>query len=63
MKKQDDLSVGGSIAVTIVFAAMAIYTYQTDGGSLTWIPAAVAIAGVGMTIAAICPCQLFFVHL
>lgn len=52
MKKQDDLSVGGSIAVTIVFAAMAVYTYQTDGGSLTWIPAAIAIAGVGMTIAA-----------
>ena len=52
MKKQDDLSVGGSIAVTIVFAAMAIFTYQIDGGSLTWIPAAVAIVGVGMTIAA-----------
>ena len=40
MKRQDDLGVGGSIFMTVGFAAAAIFTYQTDpsGNPLAWIP-------------------------
>lgn len=30
MKRQNDLGVGSSIALTILFAVMAVFTYQTD---------------------------------
>ena len=30
MKRQDDLGVGGSIFMTVVFAAVAFFTYQID---------------------------------
>lgn len=54
MKRQDELGVGGSIFLTIAFAAMAIFTYQTDpdGNPLAWIPGAGAIVGIIMTIIA-----------
>ena len=40
MKRQDDLGVGGSIFMTVVFAAAAIFTYQTDpsGNPLAPVP-------------------------
>lgn len=54
MKRQDDLSVGGSIFMTVVFAAAAIFTYQTDpsGNTLAWIPCSGVIIGIIMTIIA-----------
>lgn len=54
MKRKDDLGVGGSIFFTVVFAAMAFFTYQSDlsESSLVWIPGAGAIFGVIMTIIA-----------
>ena len=54
MKRQDDLGVGGSIFMTVVFAAAAIFTYQTDpsGNPLAWIPGIGVIVGIIMTIIA-----------
>lgn len=54
MKRQDDLGVGGSIFMTVVFAAMAIFTYQTDPSEnpLAWIPGIGVIVGIIMTIIA-----------
>lgn len=54
MKRQDDLGVGGSIVLTILFAGMAVFTYQTDpsGNPLAWIPGIGAVVGVIMTIIA-----------
>ncbi len=56
MKRQDELGVGGSIILTIVFAVMAVFTYQTDssgeGNPLAWIPGVGVIAGIIMTIIA-----------
>ena len=56
MKRQDELSVGGSIILTIVFAVMAVFTYQTDssgeGNPLAWIPGVGVVAGIIMTIIA-----------
>lgn len=54
MKRQDDLGVGGSIALTIVFAVMAVVTYQTDsnGNPLAWIPGIMVVVGIIMTIMA-----------
>lgn len=54
MKRQDDFGVGGSIILTVVFAGMAIFTYQSDpsGNPLAWIPGAGAIVGIIMTIIA-----------
>ena len=54
MKKQDDLSLGGSIILTIVFAIMAFFTYQTDSLSnfLAWIPGICVIFGIIMIIIA-----------
>lgn len=52
MKKQEDLSVGGSIAVTILFAVMAVFSYLTDGESFAWIPAVLSIVGIVVTIGA-----------
>jgi hypothetical protein len=55
MKRNEDLSVGGSIAVTIVFAILAVVTYQTDsnGNPLAWIPGIMVIVGIIMTIIAV----------
>ena len=54
MKRQDDLGVGGSIALTIAFAVMAVVTYQTDsnGNPLAWIPGIMVVVGIIMTIIA-----------
>ncbi len=54
MKRQDDLGVGGSIFMTVVFAAAAIFTYQTDpsGNPQAWIPGIGVIVGIIMTIIA-----------
>ena len=54
MKRQDDLGLGGSIILTIVFAVMAVFTYQSsdDGNSLAWIPGVGVVAGIIMTIIA-----------
>lgn len=54
MKRQDDLGVGGSIFMTVVFAGMAIFTYQTDpsGNPLAWVPGIGVIVGIIMTIIA-----------
>lgn len=54
MKRKDDLGVGGSILLTVVFAGIAIFTYQSDssGDSLAWIPGAGAVVGIIMTIIA-----------
>ena len=54
MKRQDDLGVGGSIVLTIIFAVMAVFTYQTDsnGNPLAWIPGCMVIVGIIMTIMA-----------
>lgn len=54
MKRKDDLGIGGSIAMTILFAGMAIFTYQTDssGNPLAFIPAVGVIVGIFMTIIA-----------
>ena len=51
MKRKEEQSVVGSIFITIVFAILAILTYQTDdaGNPLAWIPGSVAIAGIFMT--------------
>lgn len=54
MKKQEEFSVGGSIAVTVIFAAMAIYTGQEkDLSSFVWLPIALTVAGIIMTIIAV----------
>ncbi len=54
MKRQNELGVGGSIILTIVFAVMAVFTYQTDssgeGNPLAWIPGSGVIVGIIMTI-------------
>lgn len=55
MKRQDTSGVGVSIALTIIFAVMAVLTYQTDseGNPLAWIwmiPGAMVIVGIIMTI-------------
>lgn len=57
MKRQDDLGVGGSIFMTVVFAAVAFFTYQIDpsdpsGILLAWIPGVGVIVGIIMTIIA-----------
>lgn len=52
MKRRNDFGIGGSIILTIVFAVMAVFTYQTDssGNPLAWIPTTGAIVGIVMTI-------------
>lgn len=52
MKRQDDLGVGASIVLTIIFAAMAVLTYKTDssGNPLAWIPGIGVVLGIVMTI-------------
>ena len=56
MKRQDELGVGSSIILTIVFAVMAVFTYQTDssgeGNPLAWIPGVGVVVGIIMTIIA-----------
>ena len=48
MKKQEEYSVGASILVTIVFAIMAIVTYQTDpnGNPIAFIPGIGVVMGI-----------------
>ncbi|MBQ8701743.1 MAG: SHOCT domain-containing protein [Prevotella sp.] len=54
MKKQEEFSVGGSIAVTVIFAVMAIYTGQEkDLSSFVWLPIALTVGGIIMTIMAV----------
>ena len=54
MKKQEEFSVGGSIAVTVIFAVMAIYTGQEkDLSSFLWLPIALTVGGIIMTIMAV----------
>lgn len=52
MKKEEEISVGGSIMATIIFAIMAVITYANDGGSATVIPVAGVVMGVVMSIMA-----------
>lgn len=56
MKRQDKLDVGSSIILTIVFAVMAVLTYQADssgeGNPLAWFPGIGVVAGIIMTIIA-----------
>lgn len=56
MKRQDELGVGSSIIITIVFAVMAVLTYQTgssdEGNPLAWFPGIGVVAGIIMTIIA-----------
>lgn len=54
MKRQSELGLGSSIVITIVFAIMALYTYQIDGDSsyLAWIPGFGVLAGIIYSIIA-----------
>lgn len=54
MKRQDNLGVGGSIFLTIMFAVMAIFTYQTDssGNPIAFVPGIGILVGIVMTIKA-----------
>ena len=54
MKRQDDFGVGGSIFLTVVFAALAVLTYQSDdhGNPAALIPGAFVLVGIIMTIKA-----------
>ena len=54
MKKQDNWGVGGSIFLTIVFAGMAIFSYQSDpsGYPIAFIPGIGVLVGIVMTIKA-----------
>mgnify|MGYP007056262262 CR=1 FL=1 len=54
MKKKEEFSVGGSIAMTVIFAVMAIYTGQEkDLSSFLWLPIALTVGGIIMTIMAV----------
>lgn len=50
MKKKEDFGFGGSVAVTVVFAIMAIYTYSNDGGAVGIYPLTGVAIGVIMMI-------------
>lgn len=52
MKKQEEYSVGGSIFATIVFAVMAIFSYQTNpnGNPIAFIPAIGVVVGIVFTV-------------
>ena len=50
MKKKEDFGFGGSVAVTVVFAIMAIYTYSNDGGAAGIYPLTGVAIGVVMMI-------------
>ena len=54
MKRQDNWGVGGSIFLTIVFAGMAIFSYQSDpsGNPIAFIPGIGVLVGIVMTIKA-----------
>lgn len=53
MKKKEELSVGGSLIMTVIFAIMAIYTGQDkDINSFVWLPIALTVTGIVMTITA-----------
>lgn len=45
MKKKEEMSVGGSIMVTVIFAFMAVLTYSNDGGGLVVVPIIGVIIG------------------
>lgn len=55
MKSQEKFGVAGSIIITIVFAFMALYSYQFDQSSASpaLIPVVGVIIGIGMTIIAV----------
>lgn len=52
MKRQDDLGVGGAIALSVVFAIMAIFSYTTDksGNPIAIIPAIGVVVGLVMAV-------------
>ena len=51
MKRKEELSLGGSLAITVIFVIMAIYTGQDkDIRSLVWFPITFAVAGIVLTI-------------
>ena len=54
MKRQDNFGVGGSIFLTIIFAVMAIFSYQTSpsGNPLVFIPCIGILVGIVMVIKA-----------
>lgn len=52
MKKKEELSLGGSVVVTIIFAVLALLSYNSDAGTLTVIPIAGIVIGVVMCIMA-----------
>lgn len=52
MKRNDELGVGGSVAVTVVFGILAILSYANDGESIAWIPLVGVGVGIIMTIIA-----------
>ena len=52
MKKKEELSLGGSVMLTIVFAVMAILSYSSNAGTLTVLPIAGIVIGVVMCIMA-----------
>lgn len=54
MKRKDEFGVWGSIFLTIVFACMAIFTYQTDKSNYSpiWIPVIGVIVGIVMIVVA-----------
>lgn len=54
MKRKDNFGLGGSIFLTVIFAAMAIFTYQTDSNNsfALIIPAMGMFVGIVMTIKA-----------
>ena len=48
MKKQDDLSVGGALFLSVIFAIMAILSYNSDksGNPIAIIPAIGVVVGL-----------------
>lgn len=52
MKKKEELSLGGSVVVTIIFAVLALLSYNSNAGTLTVIPIAGIVIGVVMCIMA-----------
>ena len=51
-EKEEELSLGGSVVVTIIFAVLALLSYNSDAGTLTVIPIAGIVIGVVMCIMA-----------
>lgn len=52
MKKQDDFSVGGALVLSVIFAIMAILSYNSDesGNPIAIIPAIGVVVGLVMAL-------------